>query len=384
MIFRDTSGAVGVVDEFCPHRGASLGLARNADGALQCLYHGWRIDRDGTVLETPSEPPDSTFKDRIRHLAYPVTEAGGLVWTYLGPPDQVPEFPEFEWTNAPAENIYILRLTERCNWAQALEGVIDSAHIGFLHRDLVMRLADRDQEGYTGGGGLINHIVTDGHPRLEAENTPYGFRYAAIRSAVYQERRVSYVRTSHFVAPFWGLFPAPQGWAFQQAFVPIDDYTTAFYFVNFRTDGAVIDEAERARLREYAGATEVDEEFRLPHCAQNHWLQDRAAMQRGETFTGMWGKAQVEDFAAQESMGTIFDRSREHLGTSDVACIRMRRLILDDVRGVGARSAPMALGKDFSYDAIRAEEGIIAPDESWKSVGALRSPAQRRSDAATR
>lgn len=381
VVFRDTAGQVGVLDEYCPHRGASLSLARNVDSTLQCLYHGWRIDRNGTVVETPSEPADSTFKDRIRHVSYPVREAGGLVWTYLGRPEDEPEFPAFEWTNVPLERVCTLRIIERCNWAQALEGVIDSAHIGFLHRDMVAKLASGDEEAYTGGGGLISQIISDGHPKLEAENTTYGFTYAAIRSATFEGERVAYVRRSHFVAPFWGMFPGPEGYGFQQAFVPIDDYTTAFYFINHKTDGTVIDDVERQKIHAYAGAETIDDEFYLPNCAANGWLQDRDAMTRGESFTGLWGKAQVEDFAVQESLGPIFDRSREHLGTSDVACIRMRRLMLDAARGVADGTSQLALGRDFRYDAIRAEEGIIPPDGSWKEIGALRTPEQRRATA---
>ncbi|WP_201453379.1 Rieske 2Fe-2S domain-containing protein, partial [Rhodococcus sp. T7] len=122
VAFRDTEGKVGVLNEACPHRGASLALARNENCALQCLYHGWRVDRNGKVVETPSEPADSTFKDKIRHIGYPVREAGGLIWAYFGDPEAEPEFPAFDWTARKPEQIYTIRVAQRCNWAQAIEG----------------------------------------------------------------------------------------------------------------------------------------------------------------------------------------------------------------------------------------------------------------------
>jgi phthalate 4,5-dioxygenase len=374
VAFRDTEGKVGVLDELCPHRGASLTLARNADCTLQCIYHGWRINRVGEIVETPSEPADSTFKERLRHVAYEVREIGGLVWTHLGAPGEAPPFPAFEWTEMGTEHVFALRVLERCNWAQALEGVIDSAHIGFLHHDLVSRLA-ADHDSYTGGGGLLTEIAADGHPRLEIENTPYGFRYAAIRSATKDGERVNFVRTSHWTAPFWGNFAAPRGWGFQQAFVPIDDYNTMFYYVHYRTDGAVIDADERLQIARWAGIPdELDRDFGMPFGVENGWGQDRAAMMRGETFTGLYGGAQREDFAVQESMGRIFDRSREHLGTSDVACIRFRRLILDAARAQDEPGTVLpGYGQDVQWSKIRAEEGLTAPDQPWQSMQTIDS-----------
>ncbi len=369
VAFRDSNGAVGVLDEFCPHRGASLALARNDNCALQCIYHGWRIDTAGRIVDTPSEPDDSTFKDHIRHVAFPVREAGGLIWTYIGDPGKEPRFPDFDWTRKRPEQVFTLRVLERCNWAQALEGVLDSAHIGFLHRDLVGRLAV-DNEAYTGGGGLLSEIVVDGHPKLEIQNTPYGFWYAAVRKATHHGDQVTFVRSSHFVAPMWGLFPAPEGWYFQQAFVPIDDYHTMFYFVHHRSGDAVITDAERLQIAEWAGVENLDEEGGIAgRTFGTWWKQDRAAMMDGTSFTGLYGKAQLEDFAVQESMGPLFDRSREHLGSSDLACIRMRRIMLDAARNTGSEKIPPALNADFAYDEIRAEERLIDVGTPASTVG---------------
>lgn len=366
VAFRDINGRVGVMDEACPHRGASLALARNEDCALQCLYHGWRIAHDGTVVETPSEPDDSTFKDRVKHAAYPVYEAGGLVWAYLGAPADEPPVPDFEFTTKRPDQIYTIRVVERCNWAQALEGVLDSAHIGFLHNNLAKRLLAGEKNAYTGGGGLLAQITTDGHPRLHIENTPYGFHYAAVRKAFQSEHEVSYVRTSHFVAPFYGMFAAPQDWGFQQAFVPIDDYHTMFYFAHYRLDDEPMPSDERENIARWAGTEKIAADGGLEYRIENWWRQDRDAMRNG-SFSGLAG-VQVEDFAVQESMGPIFDRSREHLGTSDAAVIRMRRLMLAAVKAGPMGKSP-GLAGGFDHSQIRAAEALIEPGARWQSVG---------------
>jgi phthalate 4,5-dioxygenase oxygenase subunit len=174
VAFRDTAGNAGVLDELCPHRGALLALARNVDCSLQCLYHGWRMDRNGTVVETPSEPDDATFKDKVRQIAYPVKEAGGLMWAYLGDVDEEPEFPAFNWTDADPAHTHIHRVKLNYNWAPALEGVIDSAHVSFLHTDYVARLAGGEDAYERGGESLLSKVAIDGHPKLKVRTRPTG------------------------------------------------------------------------------------------------------------------------------------------------------------------------------------------------------------------
>ncbi|WP_216893146.1 Rieske 2Fe-2S domain-containing protein [Nocardia alni] len=368
VVFRDSEGEVGVLDEACPHRGASLALARNENCALQCLYHGWRVDRTGKIVETPSEPADSTFKDKIRHVGYPVREAGGMIWSYFGPPEVEPRFPDFEWTGRKPEEIYTIRVAQRCNWAQALEGAIDAAHSNFLHNDLARRLAAGGD--YTGGGGLLNLQLIDGAPKLEVQNLPYGFQYAALRDAIEEGRPKKYVRTTQFVAPSWALFSAPPGWVFSQVFVPVDDYNTVFYFIHARDDGNVIDEPYRAKILEWSGVGELDNEFHMDFHVGNMWRQDRDSMDRGKrgdgfSFSGMTGN-QVEDLGIQESMGPIYDRTREHLGTSDLAIIRMRRLMLDAARRHERGEPPLGQDKEFDYGEIRAGERLLDIGEPWQ------------------
>ncbi len=135
IAFRDTNGAVGLVANACPHRGASMFFGRNEDAGLRCVYHGWKFDIEGTCTDMPNEPAESNFKHKIHLAAYPAVERGGVVWAYMGPEGERPPLPELEGITVPDEQRYVSRRLEECNWAQAMEGGIDSSHISFLHRD---------------------------------------------------------------------------------------------------------------------------------------------------------------------------------------------------------------------------------------------------------
>src|SRR4030088_917409 len=110
IAFRDSAGRVGVMDHRCPHRCASLFLGRNEEGGIRCIYHGWKFDVEGRCMDMPTEPEGYNFRDRMRTRSYPVREAGGLVWTYLGPPDTVPAFPDYDWTKLPKEQVAIIKV----------------------------------------------------------------------------------------------------------------------------------------------------------------------------------------------------------------------------------------------------------------------------------
>jgi len=137
VAFRDTQGRIGLLDEHCPHRGTSLFFGRNEECGLRCIYHGWKMDVDGKVLDTPAEPADSTLKNKVRQNAYPCREAAGMIWTYMGPRDKQPLLPAYEWMNMPAEKIYVSKSIQECSWLQGLEGECDSSHLSFLHRSLI-------------------------------------------------------------------------------------------------------------------------------------------------------------------------------------------------------------------------------------------------------
>src|SRR5262245_50366214 len=131
VVFRDSAGKVGVLDELCPHRGASLALGRVEECGIRCLYHGWKFAVDGTIIDTPNNR-DESFKKRVKAIAYPVREEGGLVWTYLGPAAKIPVFTRYAFMDAADENRTILRVNVKANYLQLLEGGFDSSHVGIL------------------------------------------------------------------------------------------------------------------------------------------------------------------------------------------------------------------------------------------------------------
>jgi phthalate 4,5-dioxygenase oxygenase subunit len=380
VAFRNGDGRVGLVGERCPHRGTSLLLARNLDCALECIYHGWQIAPDGRIVDMPAEPEDSTYKEKFRHVAYRVEEAGGVVWAHLGS-GEPPALPNYEWLDLPDGHSLFLRAVARCNWAQALEGAIDSAHQTYLHdarsriardRAHVERIAAEGGEltdGFDETGQVIRPW-NDGRPRLQVETTPYGFRYAAIRKPMIQEDRLQNVRVSYFVAPVSVIIPGPAGWAQLLCHVPIDDGRTMFWHVRANLERPYTEDEERVH-RHAAGLVPgegVDGDLNRTASRENLWLQDRAEMRFGDRLSGMHGTVN-EDHAVQESMGPIVDRTNEHLGTSDQAVIRFRRLMIEAARQP-ADATPIGLEPGIDLSALRGVDRTVPLDQQWQVVTA--------------
>ncbi len=368
VAFRAADGSVGLLDENCPHRGASLVLARNVDCALQCLYHGWKIAPSGRILETPAEPDDSPIRQKICARSYPVYEAGGVVWTYLGPPGLEPPRLDLPVTCVPAENVVVLQVQLACNWAQGLEGAIDSAHSNYLHANAIRPAKTGERSLLREDELAIDRPSNDGRPRMECENTAYGFRYAALREPIVDPEHYQYVRATLFVAPCYAMFPPPQGLVTMQAFVPVDDEHTMLYF--FQAGPEPVSPESRLARQTRAGfrpGVDVDAEYRNIRNRANNWLQDREAMRQG-SFSGISG-VNTEDQAVQEAMGTIYDRTKEHLGTSDIAVIRYRRLMLDAVRAFTEHGAPpLGLAEPVRYRDLAAIEKMLPRERSWREL----------------
>src|SRR5579871_232641 len=191
VAFRDTEGRIGLLDEFCAHRGASLFYGRNERSGLCCIYHGWKYDSAGTVLETPNEPLPRVYEGKLKLRAYPTREAGGAVWAYLGPPAHMPPFPAFPWNTR--RHVRAKKVWLDCNYLQSIEGGVDSSHVSILHRASVA----------VSQGQLVTR---DSAPRIDMQDMPYGFRYAALREA--DDGQV-YVRITPFMMPWYTIVPIP-------------------------------------------------------------------------------------------------------------------------------------------------------------------------------
>jgi phenylpropionate dioxygenase-like ring-hydroxylating dioxygenase large terminal subunit len=359
IAFRDTQDRIGLLDELCPHRRASLFFGRNEECGLRCVYHGWKYDVDGRCVDMMNEPGADSFKEKILTTAYPTAELGGIVWAFLGPPDRRPAAPAFAWMRIPATHRQVSKVIQETNWVQGLEGGIDTSHAPILHRLLTM-------ETTRPGFKPDNPFVRGKPPTLALDVTDYGYQYAGIRTL--DEARI-HVRTYHYIMPFHQIRPSRSESGVPlvagHTWVPIDDENTMVYNWEYSTTDAPLTAEDRLERRLGNGPLDVDQTtFRAKRNRANNYLLDRQ-VQKTESFTGIDG-INVQDRAIQESMGPIVDRSREHLGPADRAVIQARRLLLEAVRTVAEGGTPR--GIEPTYAALAAAEAVLPRDTDWRQA----------------
>jgi phthalate 4,5-dioxygenase oxygenase subunit len=366
VVWRDTQGRLAVMDEHCPHRRASLVLGRNEECGLRCLYHGWKVDVEGNVLEMPSEPAASMLKQKVKHKTYPSREAGGFVWVYMGPAEAMPEFEAPAFAPTPETRVSIVKVQVECNWAQVLEGAIDSAHSSSLHS------TDMPPAKVDGAKATATHWPrpsTDKAPRLVLQETSFGFRYAAIRRPITNSATHDYVRVSLFVAPSTVIIPPNNLYRVANVNVPMDDTHTMFYFIAWGEGDGVPAPAE---WRAFCGATpgvDLDMNWRKQRTRENNFLQDREAMKEGTSFTGIRG-IPMQDMSMWETMGPIADRSRERLGASDLAIVEFRRIMVGAIKAFeGGAPAIGTTERKIAFAKLRSFEGIVPKATDWKTLG---------------
>ena len=361
VVFRDTDGRVGVLAEACPHRGPSLVLGRNEEGGLRCLYHGWKMDVDGNVLEMASEPAASGMAEKTRHTAYPTQEWGGMVWSWFGPQDDVPAFRPPAWAPSDDVRVSIAKVLLPCNWAQVLEGAIDSAHSSSLHSsDMVPARVDSAKA--TDKTWL--RPSTDKAPRLQVQRGGYGFRYAALRRPIQNAAANDYVRSTVFVAPGTVLIPPNNLYNVANVNVPMDDTNTAFYFIAWGHPAQTPEtETWRKFLRQTVGV-DLDDRYRPLRNVDNRFWQDRDAMKAGN-FTGITGFPN-QDVAMWVTMGSIADRSKERLGASDVAIVEFRRQMIDAVRAFQDGQPAIGTGESAIPPGVCAFQAIVPKTTDWR------------------
>jgi phthalate 4,5-dioxygenase oxygenase subunit len=367
LAFRDTRRTLGVIDEFCAHSGVSLWFARNEENGLRCPYHGWKYDVTGQCVEVPSEPAESGFCKRIRLKSYPCVELGDVIWVYMGPPELRPPLPAFEWAKVAHPRRFVSKRTQECNYLQAMEGGIDSAHVSFLHRhDL------RSDELHVGEGAELTR-ATD--VRFEVVETKGGMIIGVRRPA---QSGHLYWRITQWVMPFHTMIPPygenalnGHGW------VPVDDESCmAWCFTHHPT--RALTEHELAVMRSGGGihVKLTPGSFRPVVNKDNDYMMDRAAQRAGKTYCGVAGIA-MQDAAIQESMGPVQDRSKENLVSTDngviMARIRLRKAALAAAQGKepdginpathAVRSASLVLPENVSFidaaaEALKSREGV--------------------------
>jgi len=361
LAYRDTDGHVGLIDAYCPHRRAPMFFGRNEECGMRCVYHGWKFDRHGDCVDMPSEPAGTPLQARVKIKAYPTYEKAGVVWAYMGPKELQPPAPDYEWMRAPDTHRFVSKTFEQCNFLQALEGGLDTAHSSYAHNnDIQNKNMPRNR---------------DKAPRLDVELTDYGYRYISTRKVSDDQ---DYVRIYQYIMPAQQMrgsivkieggladYPRFDG----HIWTAIDDESTFVFNMMYGYDAnaplpadkVAAWESRAGRGREH----HLPGSFKLIRNASNDYMIDRQ-MQKTRTFTGIDG-VNTQDYALQEGMGGIVNRSLENLGTSDKAIVAMRRLMARSIEAVANGDAPPGLDPAV-HGSVRPHDNYIPAGSDWRET----------------
>jgi phthalate 4,5-dioxygenase oxygenase subunit len=382
--FRAGDGSVGLVQSNCPHRGAPLYYGRPEDGGIRCAYHGWMFDTKGRCVDMPNEPEESNFKDKVSIAAYPCVERNGIVWTYMGVEATPPLLPDLEWNLVPEDHVHVTKRIQNCNFMQALEGEIDSSHSTFLHSAL-----NNDAFTTPVAVNLVRskgelYRMQDKRPRFQVLDTDAGVMIGASYSA---EEDARYWRITQFLMPFhtiippYGASPAFSG----HAWVPIDDTHTMTLCFTYHPARPLTEEHRNMLMHQRDGLEGLHptvEAFepapavpgnatwrtKLKHEGRSRFPIDWE-FQNTKSFSGLPG-VWPQDTAMQEGMGPIYNRSQEHLGTTDMGIIRVRRRLIEGARSlVDHGVTPAGAAEPWAY-AIRSASALVDNDGSWVDMTA--------------
>jgi phenylpropionate dioxygenase-like ring-hydroxylating dioxygenase large terminal subunit len=365
VAFRDTNGDVGLIAENCPHRGASLFFGRNENYGLACNYHGWKYDVTGACVDMPNEPTESNFKDKVRVTAYPCHEVNRMIWAYMGSRETPPPFPAFEVNTLPIDQVFEPSImVEECNWIQGLEGDLDSSHVPFIHG----RIAKDSPDPPGWGRGSW---VDDRAPVLDVVPTLYGAVYSAKR--VWNDQGERWHRITQYVMPFYTMIAAgsPNGCS-ARAWVPIDDEYHMLINMHGRLEGTISAEEQERAWQPYANSGGYVPETPDPrtryHTAANK-TNDYAInydIQKTANMSGIPRGGNLQDRAMTETMGVIYDRTREHLGTSDRMIIAVRQRLMSAARDFQEDGTPPAHVDDTKLYRIRSASAILPEGANWQ------------------
>jgi phthalate 4,5-dioxygenase oxygenase subunit len=359
IAFRDSEGRLGLLDEFCAHRGVSLWFGRNEECGLRCSYHGWKYDITGQCVDMPNEPEHSAFARKVRLKTYPLAERGGVLWTYMGPPASQPPLPEYEFATVAAAHVFVSKRQQECNWLQAMEGGIDSSHVSFLHR------SDLKNDPLFKGTRGNRYNLSDTRPVFEVVESDGGLYIGARRNA---EHGHYYWRITQWVMPSYTMIPPRGGHPIHGHFwIPIDDENCWTWSFDYHPTRALSD-AEVAAMRDGKGihVKYVPGTYRPLANKDNDYLMDRVAQREGRTFSGIEGFA-MQDASLQESMGPIVDRTKETLVSTDSGIIMARQRLLRAVRAL-EESGATPPGVDTAHQRVRSASVVLPPDQSYQDA----------------
>lgn len=356
IAFRDSDGKMGLIDEFCAHRGVSLWFGRNEEGGLRCPYHGWKYDVTGQCIEVPSEPAESGFCQKIKLAGYPLVRIGDVLWTYMGEKDKQPSLPEWEFAKVPAEQTFTSKRWQESNWLQALEGGIDSSHVSWLHS------GDLKTDPLFKGAAGNKYNLQDKRPFFEVVESDGGLYIGARRNA---EDGQYYWRITQWVMPSFTMIP-PRGDhpVHGHFWIPIDDENCWTWSFDYHPVRALTRDERQAMIDGLGVHVKYTPgSYRPLANKDNDYLMDREAQKRGETYSGVAGIA-MQDASLQESMGPIVDRTKENLVSTDNGIIMARHRL---------RKAAIALrdkdevppGVDLAHQRVRSVAIVLPADKPF-------------------
>lgn len=359
IAFRDSSGRYGLMDEFCAHRGVSLWFGRNEEGGLRCPYHGWKYDVNGQCVEVPSEPADSGFCAKIRLTSYPLEKVGDILWAYMGPAQEKPPLPEWEFVRVPANQTFTSKRFQECNWLQAMEGGIDSSHVSFLHR------GNLNTDPLFKGARGNQYNLSDAMPFFEVVPHEGGLFVGARRNA---EDGKYYWRITPWVMPCFTMVPPRADHPLHGHFwIPIDDEHCWAWSFDYHPTRALT-EQERSAMEagkgvhcEYVPGTYIPKANK-----DNDYLIDREAQRAGRTYSGVEGIA-IQDASLQESMGPIVDRTKENLVSTDNGVIMARQRLRKAVIALRDKGVQPP-GVDPAHHRVRSTAKILSADEAFEEA----------------
>ncbi len=390
VLFKDALGGWGLLDRDCAHRGADLSFGRlepaAQGGGLRCPFHGWKFAPDGRCLETPAEPAGSKLCDRIQQRSYPVIAKSGVLFAWLGDVDSdPPPFPEFDCFKAPSSHSFAFKGLWNANWLQAFEVGIDPAHPSYLHRFLqdeaLQGIGDnaagkqfRSAAAGTADGEQwpMTRIMRQfAQPDISFVDKPWGMQLTALR---HMTDTLTHVRVTQAIFPATFVIPLSETMTITQMHVPVDDTHTYWYTFFTSFDGPLNKEAMRAQRQQFILLPDY-----IPKASRhNNWGFD-ADEQMSTTYLGMGEEdINVHDQWAVESMGSIADRTREHLGTTDKVIMANRRVLIkaiDTVQNGGVAPGIADAAQAASMTGPDTVDGIAPAtgwDEWWQTAAAAK------------
>jgi phthalate 4,5-dioxygenase oxygenase subunit len=369
LVFRTSDGTPALITPRCAHRGANLFFGRNEAGGIRCAYHGWKFGPDGRCLDMPTIDPERTAAlcAKARITAYPARDWGGFVWAYLGRRDVSPPLPQLEFALVPPSHRHVSKKFQECNWAQAAEGAIDTAHFSFLHQPVVTADDDADERAARATRGYAKQTMSADHvrwmredprPRFDVRPHRAGLVVGTSRKADTHDR---YWRIAQYLMPNHAYTPsATAGQTYHaQTWVPIDDESCWVYVYSWNPDRPLTDDERASYARGGAVYPEMDDRWMPVRHRGNDYLLDRR-LQKTENFTGIIGVSE-QDAAIQDSQGRIADRTRELLGPTDLGVVQFRRLMLGAAKALVDGHEHAAIDAPETY-RVRAG-GIVAPKD---------------------